>query len=109
MKTVVCPDCGEELQNSPRTESERTQAKRMALPVAKRLNCHETWWAITGQPGIWGARFDAGYPGVIKARFKSAGGLSKGWSIGYFGRLEKEEAELRTVLSERDCSKEAVT
>jgi len=116
MKTVTCPDCGADLQNMPRkdyavcpscvstksfprfTEPERTEAKRMALPIAKRLDCHETWWTITGQTGIWGARFDAIYPGVIRARFQAAGGIRNGWSVDYFGRLEKEEAELRTVL-----------
>jgi hypothetical protein len=116
MKIVTCPDCGADLKNAPNrdyavcpscsstksfprfTEVERTQAKRAALPIAKRLTCHDTWWTITGQPGIWGARFDASYPGVIKARFQAVGGINKGWSVDYFGRLEKEEAELRAVL-----------
>jgi len=116
MKIVTCPECGADLKNAPNrdyavcpscpstksfprfTEPERTQAKRAALPTAKRLACHETWWTITGQPGIWGSRFDKSYPGVIQARFQAAGGINKGWSVDYFGRLEKEEAELRAVL-----------
>ena len=118
MKTVICPDCGADLKNSPHrdyavcpscpstatyprfTEPERTQAKRMALPVAARMTCHKKWWTIAWQPGIWGARFDASYPGVVKARFKVAYGIREAWSVGYFGRLEKEEAELRLALSD---------
>lgn len=120
MKTVVCPDCGADLKNSPRTEfavcpscpstktfprftePERTEAKRMELPEAKRLDCHNTWWKIASHPGIWAARFDKSYPGVIKARFQAAGGIRDGWSVDYFGRLEKEEAELREMLGEPD-------
>lgn len=116
VKIVTCPDCGANLKNAPHkdyavctscpstktyprfTEPERTQAKCMSRPIAKRMDCHDTWWTITGQPGIWGARFTREYPGTIQARFQAAGGISKAWSIGYFGRLEKEEAELRTVL-----------
>jgi ribosomal protein S27AE len=115
-KIVTCPDCGADLKNAPHrdysvcpscastksfprfTEPERTDAKRAALPVAKRLNCHDTWWTIAGQPGIWGAKFVATHPGVVRARFQAAGGIRTGWSVDYFGRLEKEEAELRTVL-----------
>lgn len=115
-KTVVCPACGADLQNAPRkdyavcpackntqtyprfTEPERTAAKRAALPLATRLTCHPTWWRIEGHPGIWSARFSNLYPGVVRARFQAAGGVRHGWSVDWFGRLEREEAELRDVL-----------
>lgn len=113
-KIVVCPDCGADLKNAPHlpyaccpscastrtfprfTEPERTESKRAVLPVAERLKCHDTWWTIAGQAGIWGAKFDKSYPGVIKAKIQANGG--NGWSVEYFGRLKTEEAELRAVF-----------
>lgn len=117
MKTFICPHCGSPLVNGPRFAAcnscqnpetypkfyanELREHERESLPIAKRMACVDKWWKLSDRPGIWEAKGVANYPSVVKAKYKTKYQINRGsWSIGYFIRAEKAEAELKIVLAD---------